>query len=306
MAHITVHGGHVLYVGAGGNIGSHAVALLARSRHVRHLTLVDPDTYTPRNLANQAITRGMVGRPKVTVLGEVARAINPTLSLTAHHCAVEELPLGMLRADLVLSGVDSRAARQHVNEVASRLGIPWVDAGVQADGLLARVERFEPGATTPCLECSWDDADYAALEQRYPCDGAPHTAPSGSPPALGALVASMQVLEGERLLRGDDGGLAPGEQVVLSSAHHRHFRTAHRRNPECRMGDHDRWDIAPLHLGPGESPAAVLLTIAHLMPCGLDFTWSVFGRHRVRSSTCASCGASRSRSAWCRRTRRAH
>ena len=119
--------------------------------------------------------------------------------MTAVSLPVETVPLGRLRADVILACVDSRAARQYLNQAARHLGVPLIDAGVFPDGLLARVSVFLPGAEHACLECTWDQADYDAIEQSYPCQGGvPDAAASGAPAHLGALAAAVQAIECQR------------------------------------------------------------------------------------------------------------
>ena len=130
--------------------------------------------------------------------------------------AVEAVPLGRLRADAILACVDSRAARQYLNQAARRLGVPLIDAGVQSDGWLARVSVFRSAPDCACLECGWDQTDYDAIEQTYPCHpGGEEPAPTNAPAHLGALAAALQVIELQRLLDGQ--GAAPPAATRLSS-----------------------------------------------------------------------------------------
>jgi len=123
-------GRHIATIGAGGNIGSHLVPHLGRLPGIERVTLVDPDNYERRNLWSQDITPGAIGRSKARVQARRLQRINPQLRVEAIASAVEDVPLGRLRCDLILACLDSRRARQTVNEVAWRLGIPWIDAGV--------------------------------------------------------------------------------------------------------------------------------------------------------------------------------
>ena len=81
--------------------------------------------------------------------------------------------------------------------------------GVLGASLLGRVTRYLPGEELPCLECRWDDADYAALEQTYPCD-ANGPAPTTAPSTLGALVAALMAIDCRKLLAGEEGAPPPG------------------------------------------------------------------------------------------------
>jgi molybdopterin/thiamine biosynthesis adenylyltransferase len=241
--------GSIVVVGAGGNIGSHLVPHLGRMRGVRRVVLVDRDVYEERNLRSQDVTRRDVGKPKAAVQARRLRRIDPALAVSGIAAALENVPLGVLRADVVLGCLDSRGARRSLNLVAWRLGVPWIDAGVHGEELLARVNVHVPGPRQPCLECAWEARDYETLEQAYPCAGDDTPPATNAPSGLGALAAALQALECQKLLDGDRERLAVGRQVTVSALVHRHFVTRFAANPACRF-DHDVWRIETLPRGP--------------------------------------------------------
>jgi adenylyltransferase/sulfurtransferase len=168
---------------------------------IGRVTLIDRDTYEKKNLLSQDITPQDVGRSKAAVQARRLRRINPALRVDVIVDAVQNVPLGQLRADIILACLDSRTARQYVNQAAWRLGVLWIDSGVEGRGLLARVNVYVPGPDTPCLECAWDEQDYEALEQTYPCQGETgEPAPTNASSSLGALAASLQAIECQKLL----------------------------------------------------------------------------------------------------------
>ncbi len=306
--------GHVIVVGAGGNIGSHLVAHLVRMLGVRWITLVDRDVYEAKNLVSQDITRRDVGHPKASVQAARLRRINPAVGVSAIDDAVEAVPLGRLRGAVLLACVDSRAARRSINTMAWRLGMPWIDAGVRREGLLARMNVYVPGAGQPCLECAWDARDYQALEQAYPCGAGSAPAATNAPSALGALAASLQALECQKLLAGEREDLAVGKQVTISAVGHQHYVTRFAANPACRF-DHATWDVERLQPGPAQVTLAQAFelgrkSLATDEPLRLQVTNQVFatqlwcvncgqvrsvglrllGRLRPRERDCADCG----------------
>ena len=115
-------GKHLVVLGAGGNIGSHLVPLLARLPGVTRLTLVDCDRYEEKNLQSQAITPSDVGQPKARVQARRARRINPKLEVVPIVDRLENVPLGCLRGDVILACLDSKESRRCANEIAWRLG----------------------------------------------------------------------------------------------------------------------------------------------------------------------------------------
>ncbi len=70
-----------------------------------------------------------IGRPKVLAQAEKLRRIRPGfghagLDMIALQQRIEDVPRGLLKCDLIVSCLDSKAARQHVNEIAWRLKRP--------------------------------------------------------------------------------------------------------------------------------------------------------------------------------------
>ena len=287
----------VVVVGAGGNIGSHLVPHIGRQREVTHVTLIDPDRYEASNLASQDIDMRDVGRPKVAVQARRLRRIRPELAVHAIPEDVATVPLGYVRGDVILACLDSRRARQYVNEAAWRLDVPWIDAGVQGDGLLARVGAYVPGTEAPCLECAWDDRDYEVLEQQYPCQPTSATSPAHPTHAassLGALAAATQALELQKLLAGHWECALVGRQLVVDAAHHKYYVTKLRRNPRCRF-DHATWRIEPIKSHDMHFRLRGLLDLGRECVTADDGAiLSVgVGRRFVTQLACPSCGGSR-------------
>lgn len=284
---------HIVVVGAGGNIGSHLVPHLARVPDVDRVTLIDKDVYESANLESQDITPRDVGKRKAIVQARKLRRINARVRVHAIADAVERVPLGWLRADVILACLDSRISRKQVNQFAWRLGVPLIDAGVESGGLLARVNVYVPGADNPCLECAWDERDYEALEQRYPCLGfAASTPATNAPSSLGALAASLQAIECQKLLSQQNTLVAIGKQVLIDGLHHKHYVTTFRRNANCRF-THDVWHIEKLSRSIEEITLQQALRLA---PSAGDFaqSFSVEGKPFVKRLTCMNCGATRS------------
>ncbi|HSB08828.1 MAG TPA: ThiF family adenylyltransferase [Blastocatellia bacterium] len=281
----------VVVVGAGGNIGSHLVSHLARMSGLDCITLIDRDVYELANLRSQDITPGDVGKFKAHVQALKLRRINRAIQVNAVAEAVERVPLGRLRAAAILACLDSRIARQHVNQFAWRLGVPLIDAGVEPGSLLARINVYVPGPEHPCLECAWDDRDYQALEQTYACRGATTSAPpTNAPSSLGALAASLQAIECQKILSGHHGLVAVSRQVLVDASHHRHFVTAFRRNSNCRFAGHEVWRIEKLDHSPREMTVADALTLGRRNGSGV---LRIEGKPFATRLTCPSCGEGR-------------
>lgn len=283
---------HLLVVGAGA-IGSALIPQLARSPHVAKLTIVDRDRYDEGNLRGQQIDRAHVGRLKANAQAAVARRINPRLDVVPHHMAVEDLPLGALRATVILAALDSRRARMVVNQAAFRLGIPWIDAGISTHEWLARVRVHVPGSAGSCLECGWDQADYALVEQTYPCMPDAPAPATNAPAGLGALAASLQALACEALLA--DGTHAPlvDRELLMSARAHTHYVTTHRRNPACRMPDHQPWHIDALGGADDTTVEDVLAHGSTLRGADSFLSLGVAGQRVSTMLGCEACGTTR-------------
>jgi molybdopterin/thiamine biosynthesis adenylyltransferase len=269
---------HIVVAGAGGNTGSHLLPHLARMAGVTRLTLVDPDFYEPGNLAVQNIDRLDIDRPKAVAQMEKLERIRPSLGdsgleVVAMQERIEDVPRGLLICDLLVSCLDSRAARQHVNEIAWRLNIPWIDCGILGSQNLVRVNTYAPSPDAPCLECSWGNDEYAVLEQEYLCgakSGASY--PTMASSALGAMAASLMAIEIAKLLHGDRSSSVTPRQILLDAEHHTMRVSTSKRNPWCRF-DHRSWLIEPWNCRPDKTTVeAALSALGALQVEGHRFT----------------------------------
>lgn len=236
-------GKRVLIVGVGA-VGSHLVGLIARAPDVKSLVLVDNDTYEESNLTGQDITRSDIGLAKASVQAKRAGGISANLDCAEIVGRIEDVPPGIFsQANVVLTAVDNRAARQYVGSWCWRLGTPLIDSGVLGDGLLARVSAYIPSEDGPCIECGWAEADYELLEQVYPCGRMDARGTTDSPPYLSAAAAALQAAECAKLLSG--GHLSSGRQFLLDMSSHCTVTTDCPRNDSCRF-DHTIWDVHDL------------------------------------------------------------
>jgi adenylyltransferase/sulfurtransferase len=281
---------HVIVIGAGA-IGSHVLPHVARMKGVSAVTVIDRDRYDGTNLASQAISTRDIGRSKAAVQARRLKAVNRSLRTRAVCEPVEDLPLGRLRADVILACVDSRRARLTINQAAWRLGVPWIDAGIEAAGLLARIQVYVPSPDSACLECAWDGRDYDLVEQDYPCAGRPGGHPTHAPSALGALAAALQAIECQKLLEHATDQLLMGRNLLLDTRHHRHYVTSFHRNPACRMPDHATWHLTPYAAQPHTVLVEELAALGSML-VGSEHgvRMRVAGRPFAATLTCPSCG----------------
>ncbi len=136
---------HVCVVGVGG-VGSWTVEGLARTG-VGALTLVDLDDVCVTNVNRQLpALDGQIGRPKVAVLADRVRLINPSCRVTAltdfFTASTAEAMLGATRFDCVVDAIDDTTNKALLIAECVRRGLPCVTVGGaggkrRATGILA-------------------------------------------------------------------------------------------------------------------------------------------------------------------------
>lgn len=276
---------HIVVAGAG-NIGSHLLPHLARIPEITRITLVDPDRYqaSDGNLAGQNIDRCDLEKSKVEVQAEKLRRIRPAIEVSPIQARIEDVPRGLLACSLFAGCLDTRLARQHLNEIAWRLSTPWIDCGVLGSQNLARVSAYSPADDSPCLECAWDpgpDGEYAVLEQEFLCGAGAPSYPSMASSALGALAASLAAIEVAKLVRNPAHGSLGGWQAIVDAEHHIMQVTRMRRNPQCRFS-HRAWRIEPWICPVGSTTVGDALRALGCL--------RVEGHGFVRGLVCPGCG----------------
>jgi len=231
-----------------GNIGSYAADLICRLSFAMELVLIDPDVYDSGNVHAQLIEKRSVGLPKAAAAARRIRGIRPDITVKAIRARVQRVPAGLFLCTAVLGCLDNNRSRMHVASLCWALGTPYIDAGVNPDFLAARVSVFPGTEDGACLECSWSDQDYDALDQTFPCarhheGSAP---PTHSPAALGALAASLQTLRLREMISG-----APTErasETVMEAQSGNMFVSTLQRSESCRFS-HNRWHPRPIRAG---------------------------------------------------------
>ncbi|XP_016966363.1 SUMO-activating enzyme subunit 2 [Drosophila biarmipes] len=146
----------VLVVGAGG-IGCEVLKNLVLSGFT-DIEIIDLDTIDLSNLNRQFLFhREHVGKSKARVARESALSFNPDAKITAYHDSVTSTDYGVSffkKFDLVLSALDNRAARNHVNRMCLNADVPLIESGTA--GYNGQVELIKRGLTQ-CYECTPKD-----------------------------------------------------------------------------------------------------------------------------------------------------
>jgi tRNA A37 threonylcarbamoyladenosine dehydratase len=122
---------HVLVAGLGG-VGGYAAEALGRAG-VGRLTLLDHDVVSPSNLNRQLLAlHSTIGQPKVEVMAERLRDIDPALELTLigeflQPDRADDL-VATARYDYVADCIDSIACKAALVAACHRHGVPVISA----------------------------------------------------------------------------------------------------------------------------------------------------------------------------------
>lgn len=288
--------GHSVVLVGLGNIGSSFAGLLGKMPGVARVVLIDRDVYESKNLGSQEIRKSDVGRPKARAQAQRLRHLNPDLAVVPVVDDLIQVPLAVYRSDLIVAGLDSIAARIQLNEIAWRLGIPWVDAGVDPLQNLIRITALRPGEVGPCFECGLTSSDYLNLGTLHPClEPRPEAFPTNGSASLGSVVGGLLAIECEKILDQTGGNLLWGRQLIFDPMHHRCFVSEIPGNPECRF-DHSIWSPPrSLAVSLGASLSRLLEVARRTTDAKGGFSIEVPHHPLVQAVCCPGCGTSLSR-----------
>ena len=172
---------------------------------VGNIVIVDFDNVEQHNLSRSVLfskKEEAVGIPKVNVIAEAVRKINPELNLRVINgdiCA--DVGLGLIRTmDVLISCVDNRWARYSINRLCMRAGIPWIDAGISE--LEGTVRIFEPEKN--CYACALSADDMAQMKKRFSCAGnikrALKTESAPTTCIIASIIGGVQTQEALKLI----------------------------------------------------------------------------------------------------------
>lgn len=192
----------VVLVGLG-SLGGTIALSLARAG-IGRFTLIDPDILRPENLSRHVGTTRDLGRPKVEVIAEQIRAINPNTRITCHPkwlawdlsafgagAELERQLADEQRTLLVSTCAEPHVDRQ-VNALAARRKLPALFASALGAAEHGRVFRVVPGESA-CYECivtAQDERpdDFPRFALQHPAEQ-PYVQPGL--PGLGVDVAQI-------------------------------------------------------------------------------------------------------------------
>lgn len=174
-----------------GGLGGYVAELLARMG-VGRLVLADYDFFEEDNLNRQLLSdEQALGRPKSERASERLAAVNSSVSVAAHHLAVDALNATEIfaDADVVVDALDTVSSRLALEEGCAVLAVPMVHGAIA--GTSGQVMTIFPG--DPGLRALYTDGEDRGVEV---FEGNPSTTP--------ALVASLQSQEVVKIICGGD------------------------------------------------------------------------------------------------------
>src|SRR3954453_20064493 len=185
---------HVTLCGCGA-LGTVLANVLVRAG-VGHVRLIDRDFIETSNLQRQVLFDEhdvAANLPKAEAATRKLNAINSSVHVEPVVTDIDRTNVLELveDADLILDGTDNFEIRYLINDVAVKLGKPWVYGG--SIGSHGQTMTIVPGQT-PCLRCVFEAAPNPG--EAGTCETAGVLAP------IVTIIASFQAAEAFKLLTG--------------------------------------------------------------------------------------------------------
>lgn len=218
----------ILIVGAGG-LGAPAALYLAAAG-VGTLGIADADRVELSNLQRQIIHHTSdLGKAKVESAAEKIRAINPDVTVRAHHCFISAANIRDVIAgyDFVIDGTDNFAAKFLINDACVLAGIPYSHGGILRFN--GQTMTVLPGKSA-CFRC--------VFRQPPPPGAVPTCSQAGVLGAIAGMLGTIQATEALKHIVGAGHVLA--DTLLTFEALEMNFRRVKvRRDPECPLcGEH--------------------------------------------------------------------
>ncbi|MBX3304886.1 MAG: molybdopterin-synthase adenylyltransferase MoeB [Nitrospira sp.] len=215
----------VILIGAGG-LGSPAGLYLAAAG-IGTIGLVDGDVVDLSNLQRQIMhSTSTLGKPKVESGKQTLSAINPEITVNAHHQLVDADNITPLisQYDIVLDGSDNFTTRFLVNDACFFAKKTLISASMfRFEGQLTAIK---PHQGYPCYRCLYPEPPPAGL--------VPNCQEAG---VLGVLAGTMGILQASEAIKEILGiGETIADKLVIYDALDMKFRKVSRpKDPACPL-----------------------------------------------------------------------
>jgi molybdopterin/thiamine biosynthesis adenylyltransferase/DNA-directed RNA polymerase subunit RPC12/RpoP len=274
----------ILVIGAGalGNEVLKNLALLG----VGHVLIVDFDLIEVSNLSRTVLfTQSDIGKPKAQVAAEAIQRINPQVRTEWIHGDLEmDLGLNRIRQfDLALGCVDSVNARWALNRSCARVGVPWINAGINATaGEVALFDAHDGG----CYECGMTEGMWKRFNERYSCLLLLKSLPANKVPTttvISSMTAALQVNEAVALLHNSSEHLRPGQKLFFSLKPYKFFVVDIPRDANCMAHEAVVPSMKIEHSSENLTVSGLLDLVPDSLSLELDYDI-------VTSLSCSQCG----------------
>jgi molybdopterin/thiamine biosynthesis adenylyltransferase len=153
---------------------------------------VDPDRFELTNLNRQLLADlTSIGLSKVEAAKRRVAVVNDSVEFIGHQSPVENLPDGAYGSvEMIFDCLDQVPSRLHLEAAATRLNIPIIHGAI--GGWYGQVALVTPGSG---LLAALYGTRETGIEKTL-----------GNPPFTPALIASLMVSEGIKVLLGNMGG----------------------------------------------------------------------------------------------------
>ncbi len=186
--------GRAVVIGCGA-LGCNIAALLVRAG-VGHIRIVDRDFIEYHNLQRQVLFDEedvRAGLPKAVAAERHLKKVNSNVAVEGivadvNYTNIEGFCSG---ADVILDGLDNIQTRFLINDVALKMGIPWVYGGaIMTTGMTTTIVPGE----TPCFRC---------FSRTVPAPGSMPTCETvGILGTVPAIIGALQATEAIKLIAG--------------------------------------------------------------------------------------------------------
>lgn len=193
----------VMVVGCGA-LGNEVLKNLALFG-VGHIVIVDFDVIEESNLCRSVLFRKSDADNhcfKTDVASKRLQEINPAVKVyTIHGNISYHVGLGLLKEmDVIISCLDNQYARYTLCRSAFRMGVPWVDGGI--DGLEGAARVFRHGEN--CYACNLGEKGIREMSRRMSCSSVvkqnQEVGRVPTTPVAASIIAAVQVQEAMKLI----------------------------------------------------------------------------------------------------------
>jgi molybdopterin/thiamine biosynthesis adenylyltransferase len=255
----------VVVIGVGA-LGSQLAQQLALAG-IGRLVLCDPDFVSECNLSRAPLFRADdIGRPKAPIAARRLGELSPVTRVDTRTAPlVSGVGLAELRdASLVVSCLDSLAARLQLTGRCHLVGVPLLDGGTSPWG--GEIRLYDPSGA--CFGCALTPRDRAAQDDPWACADATTTDIGASAP-VSALIGAWMAVTVVRLLCGAE--TTPG-LVRVDAASGTATPVRVRRDPDCPL--HARISAPLVSPTPHTVRSTPADLAAHLAPEETVMTWA--------------------------------